>query len=300
MGLAFASLMGSALGKVDDRRRKAGKMGRKRIVIDRDRCVGEHAPIPGSVVKSAGRALQILEFFDDVQRAASVREISEVLDYPQSSASILLRSLVVMGYLAYDPVRRFYRPTTRVSLLGSWIDRDLVTHGPVLELMSALNRATGGLIVLATRAQLHTRYVHVVQERSPRSGRLVLGTMRPLVSSGMGLAILVQLPERDVRNIVLRSNADLGAAMPAVSLADVMEAVQRLRRDGMIYAEGKAVATRSVVAMALPPMGENEPYSLGVAGRTEDMAPRVEEIAAIMRDALRRYLPPAPAGVTAA
>lgn len=275
-------------------------MGRSRIVIDRDGCLGEHAPIPNSVVKSAGRVLQILEFFDDVQRAASVREISEVLDYPQSSTSILLRSMVVMGYLVYDTVRRVYRPTTRVSLLGSWVDPDLVAPGPVLEMMTALNRATGGLIVLATRAQLHARYVHVVQGRFSKSSRLVLGTLRPLVGSGMGLAILAQLPERDIRKIVLRSNAELGGSTPLVALAEVAEAVRRLRRDGVIFAEGKAVATRSVIAMPLPPMGEGEPYSLGVAGPSEDLAPRVEEIAAAMQEAVRRYLSPPRTDVTAA
>lgn len=62
--------------------------------------------IPPSVVKSAGRVLQILEFFDDVKREANVVEICRALGYPQSSTSVLLRSLVQLGYLAYTPKGR--------------------------------------------------------------------------------------------------------------------------------------------------------------------------------------------------
>src|SRR3546814_12336581 len=54
--------------------------------------------LPTSVVKSAGRALQILEYFDDARREANMIDISRALHYPESSTSILLRSLVALGY----------------------------------------------------------------------------------------------------------------------------------------------------------------------------------------------------------
>src|SRR3546814_17492015 len=71
-----------------------------------------------SVVKSAGRVLRILEYFDSVQREACVSEISRTLKWPQSSTSVLLKSLVSLGYLQKDRYRRTYRPTRRGSLLG--------------------------------------------------------------------------------------------------------------------------------------------------------------------------------------
>jgi DNA-binding IclR family transcriptional regulator len=205
-----------------------------------------------------------------------------------------------MGYLTYDTARRAYHPTTRIALLGSWIDRDLVAPGRALEMMDSLSRATGALIVLATRAQLHAWHVHVVQGRGLKGGRLVLGTMRPLVCSGMGLAILAQLPDLDIRKIVLRSNAERERGMAAVPLSGVEDAVRQLRRTGVIVAEGKAVASRTVVAMPLPAVGQGEPYALGVAGPTEEIKGRVEEIAAAMREGIRRYLIPASDDATAA
>src|SRR5690606_38656604 len=91
-----------------------------------------------SVVKSAGRALQILEYFDAVQREASVSEISRALHCPQSSTSVLLRSLVHLGYLQNDRYRRTYYPTRRVSLLGNWVDPAIVQQGTLLMHADAL------------------------------------------------------------------------------------------------------------------------------------------------------------------
>src|SRR3546814_13983509 len=64
-----------------------------------------------SVVKSAGRVLRILEYFDSVQREACVSAISRTLKWPQPSTSVLINSLVSLGYLPNDPFRRPSPPT---------------------------------------------------------------------------------------------------------------------------------------------------------------------------------------------
>src|SRR3546814_5492035 len=88
----------------------------------RERIIAK-APIEQKTVKSAGRVLEILEYFDDLQRQSTVMEIADALGYPQSSTSALLRSLVGMGYLNYDAHARTYITSSRVALLGSWVNR---------------------------------------------------------------------------------------------------------------------------------------------------------------------------------
>src|SRR3546814_19151587 len=68
-----------------------------------------------SVVKSAGRVLRILEYFDSVRREACVSEISRTMKWTQSSTSVLLKSLVSLGYLQHDRFRRTYRQIGRES-----------------------------------------------------------------------------------------------------------------------------------------------------------------------------------------
>ena len=71
--------------------------------------------------RSIKRTLEVLEYFDEENPSASVGGISKELGYPQSSTSILLKSLLNLGYLSYDDKTRTYRPTARVALIGRGI-----------------------------------------------------------------------------------------------------------------------------------------------------------------------------------
>src|SRR3546814_7186331 len=102
-----------------------------------------------SVVKSAGRVLRILEYFDSVQREACVSEISRSLKWPQSSTSVLLKSLVSLAYLQNDRFRRTHRPTRRVCLLANWVDPALVRPGELLMQADELARRTQKTVIIS-------------------------------------------------------------------------------------------------------------------------------------------------------
>ena len=94
------------------------RRGRRRIVAERVRAqpddpsatvieanrqdemfrAADGSPDP-SVVKSAHRVLRIFEYFDEIERPAAMTEIARRLNYPPSSTSALLKSLVELGYL---------------------------------------------------------------------------------------------------------------------------------------------------------------------------------------------------------
>jgi DNA-binding IclR family transcriptional regulator len=115
-------------------------------------------------VKSAVRVLEILEFFDEVQRPANVVTVSEALGYPQSSTSALLRSLVATGYLQVDRRSRTYTPTDRVSLLGSWINPPLFAEASLPRLMRAITVRTGALVLLSARNGGYSQCYHVLNK----------------------------------------------------------------------------------------------------------------------------------------
>ncbi|MGZ3338702.1 MAG: helix-turn-helix domain-containing protein, partial [Reyranella sp.] len=58
-------------------------------------------PSPFAAIKSAERALAILEYFQEKRRAATVGDIAGALSLPQSSTSMLVKCLVSLGYLEY-------------------------------------------------------------------------------------------------------------------------------------------------------------------------------------------------------
>src|SRR3546814_12959637 len=82
-----------------------------------------------NVVKSAARVLEVLEYFSERQSASSAEEVRRTLGYPQSSTSILLRSLASLGYRNSEPLNRTFRPTIRVALIGACVVRSEERRG---------------------------------------------------------------------------------------------------------------------------------------------------------------------------
>src|SRR3546814_16696109 len=120
-----------------------------------------------NVVKSAARVLEVLEYVSERQSASSAEEVRRTLGYPQSSTSILLRSLASLGYLNYEPLNRTFRPTIRVALLGAWLVEEIDEDRNPTKMMRSLSEATGDMIILGTEHGLEAVYIKVLQATNP-------------------------------------------------------------------------------------------------------------------------------------
>ena len=136
--------------------------------------------IPVRKVKSAVRTVELLEYLaarhDDPAR---LREISDALEMPRSSAHALLRTLVSQGWVRSDPSGTLYGIGIRALLVGtSYLDSDpyLPLIVPFLEDLRAaldetfhLGRLDGtDIVYLATReSKQYTRTASRVGRRLP-------------------------------------------------------------------------------------------------------------------------------------
>jgi DNA-binding IclR family transcriptional regulator len=256
-----------------------------RSVVQRPR-IREPLPVAQKTVKSAGRVLEILEYFDDVQQPATVMEVADTLGYPQSSTSALLRSLVALGYLDYDRYKRTYVTSHRVALLGSWVNSDFVSEGSVISLMKELNELTGDTIILATRNGLFVQYIHLIQATSAARLHVTLGTTRPIAASVSGFAMLSTLTDHEIRRIVMRVNAETEDGKPLVKLADVMEHVNHTREKGYAFSCDMVTRGGGMIAAPLPgPMG-GQPLVIGIGGISEVMRAREIELVSVLTGCL--------------
>src|SRR4051812_27531129 len=102
------------------------------------------------LVKSAVRVLEVFELFERERRPCALNEICAALDYPQSSGTVLLKSLVSRGYLSYDRSARTYFPSLRLASLGEWVGPALFGQdGTIFEVLRDLHRATGETVSIA-------------------------------------------------------------------------------------------------------------------------------------------------------
>lgn len=259
--------------------------------VTAERIAGGARQIAPEVIKSAGRTLQILELFDVLQRPAALTEVAELLSLPQSSTSMLMRSLVAMGYLAYDARSRTYSPTPRVALLGKWSASPLFADGSLIGAMHRINQRTGQAVVLATRDGLHSRYIQVVQATQSVRLFVVQGSERPLVRSGTGYALLAQLEDEAVLAILRRTNAEGGVSGELVDQATLMDSIAKVRATGTSFTLGLVTPAAGMIAVPLAGHLASEigqPAAIGIGGIDSVLRGGLEKFSSVLAEELLR------------
>jgi DNA-binding IclR family transcriptional regulator len=265
---------------------------RKKWVPEKKHVIGTRPDLPAGVVKSAGRVLQILEYFDEAQRPVNVVEIAEMLKLPQSSTSALLRSLVAMGYLYFDRMARTYMPSCRVALLGNWVNHPMFMGGVALQCMEDLQRKTGDAVVLALRNGIWAQYIHVMQATSMARLQVTRGALRPLAASGTGYALLATLPDTEVKKIAHRINAEArSSAVARVDTEQLLQAIAEVRRLGFAFTTDMVTPGGAVLAMALPVTDGGQALVVGLGGISEVLKKRRPELVATMRETIAAHFP---------
>jgi DNA-binding IclR family transcriptional regulator len=243
-----------------------------------------------SVVKSAHRVLRIFEYFAEIQRAATMTEIARRLNYPASSTSALLKSLVELGYLDHHREARTYLPTARISLLGGWIGDRILPGGKLEAITHELHEATRLTTFIVARNQLYSRYINVRQGTTPIRFYLEPGGQRLLTHSTPGRLFLSLMTDDEVKRIVLRINAD-ALASPSLQFRNIAPALDAIRRQGFAYTRDTGTPGLSTIAMQLTAPGPTPTLAIAVAGPSAIVAVEAKAILGKMRELVERLSP---------
>lgn len=239
-----------------------------------------------SAVKSAKRALEILEVFARHRRPLALKEILDELGYPTSSGSALLKSLVQLGYLDYDRERRTYFPTMRISVLGSWVPQALFGDGQLLPALEALAARTGETVILAVQSDLHAQYVHLVHSAEPLQARVQPGTLRPLARSGLGLVLLSGKTDAEIERLRRRINA--AGESGGQTREELMSRVGEVRARGYAFSKNAISPGVGIIGAALPKGPFGRMSAVGVAGAVPRLEDREDAIVAELRTTVQR------------
>jgi DNA-binding IclR family transcriptional regulator len=238
-----------------------------------------------AVVKSAGRVLEVFEFFAHRHAPATVSEVTAALGFPLSSTSVLLKSLRSLGYLDHDPRTREYTPTIRFAVLGTWIfERFFAEEGGIPRLMDELQAETGETIVLAMQHGLHVDYIRILQSIRPVRFFIRPGSRRPIHLPAAGKVLLAQQPDAEVAAMLRRVNAVPGAT--PVAPRPFLAELARIRAEGFARSEGAVVPDTAMLAMALPVAPGHRPLAIGVSGPLGRMRREARSILKLMRTKL--------------
>lgn len=241
------------------------------------------------VVKSAARVLAVFEYFDSVRCEATIMNIARALGYPQSSTSVLMRSLMDLGYLERGEAPRTYRPTPRVTVLGSWIEPMLAPDGEIIQLMRELGDATGETIILAAAYPTLVRYIHVVPATTAMRLHLGAGTERPMVTSGAGRVFMSMLDDERVRMLVYRHNEELPRGEPKLSLSVVRRDLAQIRQAGYSVSVDRVTPGAGIVAAPLPMSHGGKSLVVGIGGLSQTIRANAERFSKLIRASVKRH-----------
>lgn len=247
--------------------------------------------LPLNVVKSTGRTMQILEYFDHHQGPANIAQVARALDYPQSSTSEIMRSLNVLGYLAYNNGDRTFMPTSRVRLLGSWALDQLHGEDRLSSLLRKANQISGQTAYLAIRNKLASQYIQVAQSTTSLRLHLTPGQKRPLLRSASGRALLQNLSDAEISKLVRRINAERLPEESIICLDALLADVNFIRENGYLYIERSEISPgAAVIAMSLPENVFPVPTVIGIGGAAEVIAPQKELLVQRLRELVETHL----------
>jgi DNA-binding IclR family transcriptional regulator len=237
-------------------------------------------------IKSAMRTLALLEHFRRTKASAAVTEISDALGIPQSSTSMLLKSLVALNYLEYDAETRRFVPSYRVALLGDWIQRARFGDERITDIMEQLRADTGETVMLGQQTGSGLQYLHVLATAYRIQFMVHAGEIRPMSRTGLGQILLSCKSNSEIRAIVRRNNADepdVPAHFRETALIQEMEAI---RQRGYSETKGRTTPGANTIGMLVRSSGKQSLLAIGIGGPFDRMDSKRQQVI----DSLRRRL----------
>lgn len=228
------------------------------------------------MVTPLARGLAVLSAFGDEQAWLGNKEIALETGLPAATVSRLLQSLVALGFLRHDELRRKYRLAAAALSLGY----AAIAESEVLRLagdeMQKFAEASDTHVMLGTRDRVD---VIVLDSRVGSRTLLALdlrpGTRLSLASSIAGAALMAALPEEERCYLQRVLERKAGSEWPS-QRRRIAEKISQIHELGFCMSPGEWVPeiTSIAVPVCIP---EHPPWVLACIGRTSRMTPvRVE------------------------
>ena len=232
------------------------------------------------LVQSLTRAFDLLELMADAGGEAGLSELADAAGLPLPTIHRLMRTLVARGYARQEESRR-YALGPKLIRLGDSAGRLLgVWAHPYL---SELVELTGETANLALREGDNAVYVAQVPSRHAMRMFTELGRRVPLHTSGVGKAILAQLPPGDVDAILARTELVARTPNTITDPAVLREQLDIVRARG--YAQDDGEYEIGVSCVAVPLAGTGALAALSVSGPVSRLTAQTRPaIAPLMQD----------------
>ena len=236
-------------------------------------------------VRSLERAFELLEHLADAGGEMALSELTEVSGLPMPTIYRLMRTLVNRGYVRQEPSKRYALGPRLIRLgesagrlLGSW------ARPALARLVDEVGETANMAVLEGDEA------VYVAQVPSRHSMRMFTEVGRRVQPhcTGVGKALLAQLPEARVREILERTGMRAQTPNTLTDPEALLAELERIKEQG--YAVDDEEQEIGVRCVAVPLRGAPALTALSVSGPSARMtAETVREVVPVMREVADRF-----------
>ncbi|MCR4588457.1 MAG: IclR family transcriptional regulator [Lachnospiraceae bacterium] len=237
-------------------------------------------------IQSAGRLFQVMEVLS-AGGSMGLLEISNQVGLSKSTVHRLLNSLIYMGYTRQEESTGKYRMTYKlVNLSGQILDHsDIVqiAHPYLVKLMEE----TGETVHLVRRERENITYIDKV-EPPTATVRMIshVGLSLPLYCTGVGKALMAEMPEEEVKKIWVSSPIEKKTDYTITRLEDLSAELVRIRERGYARDDQENELGVRCVAVSIHDHRGKAVYALSISCPIYRLSDeRVKELAAKMLSA---------------
>src|SRR5690625_783590 len=228
-------------------------------------------------VKSAKRVLHIFEILAQYSNGLTIKEVSELLNLPQSSVFNLMKTLHSEGYVSQDNEKK-YRLGAKLIHIGTSamdsLDIHSVGKGFLQNLMEQVEETVFRSVLSADEL------VYVAKIDNNRSIRTTAqpGYRKPLYCTGLGKVFLAFLPIQERERLINQITFQKITDNTVMNQGDLGKQLQLFRESG--YSVDDEENEEGLYCLAAPVYGVGNELkaAISVAGPKERMLSRKEII----------------------
>ncbi|WP_268961274.1 IclR family transcriptional regulator [Nonomuraea cypriaca] len=215
------------------------------------------------MVKSAGRALEVIELLTRRPRGLSFTEICEELELPKSSGHGLLATMVRRGFLRLDDAGRRYTLGIRVWEAGQAYLWAIDLERAAKPIMEAIRDDLNEVVQLAVLDGTDNVYVAKVDPDQALVLASRVGARIPAHTTALGKVLLAGLEEAELRRRFEGREFVRFTRTTIASLADLEVELAGVRRGGHAIDQGEYTA--GVFCVGVPVRDHNGGVRAGMS-----------------------------------
>ncbi|NHM33718.1 IclR family transcriptional regulator [Neobacillus terrae] len=228
-------------------------------------------------VKSAERVLRVFDLLAHHPKGLTIKEISNMLSFPQSSTSGLIETLYTNSYLTADDTRRYKLGPKLIQLGSAAKDSfDLSVQGSLFlkELMEEVQET----VFMAILDQSELAYIAKINSNRSIRTTAEPGKSKPLYCTGLGKAFLSFLPENRKSEILSSLRLEPITEKTITKKEDLLQQLECFANQG--YSIDDEENEEGLYCLAAPVFGVENTIqaAISVAGPKERMLKQKEMI----------------------